>query len=341
MNSGSCRIGVIGAGLIGGSICKTLRTAGVKDITVFSQSESTQSQVRNDGFAIASSVTDLVAASDVVFVCVPLDVQMDVFRSVAEAVASTSRTDVVITDVSSVKGDEARTAKDLFAAVGATFIPGHPMAGTEFSGFQASTGHMFQNATWVLCPEGAPTDVVKSVVELVLLTGARVSVLDIDSHDAAVGCISHLPYVAAASLANVLSAQGGQELALQLAAGSFRDGTRVAGSEPWLSASMVTFNRTEVLRLLDVFQDEIAKMKIAIEGSNNDEVLALFASAQNVRRAYEKAKENATQQNVVWSAAEAIAQLLNACKNGALISGLAVTENSWSVRLEGIGSPQE
>lgn len=334
-------VGVIGAGLIGGSICKSLRRAGIDDIVVFSPSQSTQDEVRLDGFDVVDNISELVANVEYLFVCVPLDKQLSVFNEIVAAIEALPHSGVVVTDVSSVKGEDAREILAMFKNVGVSFVPGHPMAGTESSGYSAATAEMFDGATWVLCPDEASGNSLLGLMKLVLRMGARISLLDTETHDATVAVISHMPYVAAAAVANLLSTQGGQELALQLAAGSFRDGTRVAGSEPWLSASMVTFNRTEVLRLLNLFQDEIAKMKIAIEGSNNDEVLALFASAQNVRRAYEKAKENATQQNVVWSAAEAIAQLLNACKNGALISGLAVTENSWSVRLEGTGSPQE
>ena len=329
------RVGVLGAGLIGGSICKSLRRAGVGSITVFSQSESTQSQVRADGYAVVSSVADLVAVSDVVFVCVPLDAQMDVFRSVADAVTSTSRTDVVITDVSSVKSVEARDAIALFAQAGATFVPGHPMAGTEFSGFQASTEDMFQAATWVLCPEGASVDVVGLLTELVLLTGARVSLLNIDSHDAAVGSISHLPYVAAASLANVLSASHIQNLALQLSAGSFRDGTRVAGSEPWLSASMVKFNRTEMLRLLEQFQDEVTKMMAALRDNDDEAVLQLFSTAQNLRRAYDSAKAGGVLREVEWPTSAAIERAHAACQDGSLICKLARNTDSWQVVLEG------
>jgi prephenate dehydrogenase len=284
---------------------------------------------------LVSSVAELVSTSDVVFVCVPLDVQMDVFRSIADAVTSMSRTDVVITDVSSVKGVEARDASALFAQAGATFVPGHPMAGTEFSGFQASTEDMFQAATWVLCPGGASVDVVGLLTELVLLTGARVSLLDTDSHDAAVGSISHLPYVAAASLANVLSASDIQNLALQLAAGSFRDGTRVAGSEPWLSASMVNFNRDEVLRLLNVFQGEIAKMVTALRDDNNEQVLQLFSNAQALRRKYESVKAGSGSRNVEWPLAEAIGSAVAACRGGSLISALARDANVWRVVLEG------
>lgn len=328
------RVGVVGAGLIGGSICKSLRKAGVSDIVVYSQSESTQSDVRDDGFRVVNAIDELVTSVDFVFVCVPLDVQMDVFRQIGKAISSTLRSGIVITDVSSVKGTDARNAMSLFQEVGAVFIPGHPMAGTEFTGFRASTSDMFHDAAWVLCPESAPTDVVASVAQLVLSTGAKVSLLDIEAHDAAVGAISHLPYVVAASLANVVGHENNQHVALRLAAGSFRDGTRVAGSEPWLSSSMVMFNRGEVLRLLSEFQNEIEAMMTAVRSGDGVRVLEAFQQAQDVRRNYELAKSSFQHREVTWDITSAVSAAIDECRRGALIRSLLVNNDAWVATIE-------
>lgn len=335
------RVGVIGAGLIGGSICKSLRNQEGFDIVVFSPSETTLADVRRDGFSTVSTIVDVVAKSDVLFVCVPLEAQMEVFAEITDNLKASSRTNVVVTDVSSVKGHEAHQAVQLFAAAGATFVPGHPMAGTEYSGFNASSADMFHEATWVLCPEGAHPDNVGVLIQIILAMGARVSLLDIGTHDAIVGSISHLPYVVAASLTNVLLSVEAQSLALQLAAGSFRDGTRVARSEPWLSASMVNFNRDEVLRLLNIFKNEIDKMSAALTNSDNEAVLQIFEQAHTLRRQYETAKLGTGHQNVEWSAGVAIQKAMNVCKAGALIAELAVSGDVWSLRFEGAGLPQE
>ena len=340
MGKFSGRVGVLGAGLIGGSISKSLRESGHTDIHVYSQSESTVSEVRQDGFAVVSSIEDLVALSDVLFICVPLDVQEKVFANVAQAILANGRSGVLVTDVSSVKGSEARGAVDLFESVGATFVPGHPMAGTEHSGFSWSTADMFTGATWVLCPARATADQVLVLFELIRAMKARVSFLDIDSHDAGVAAISHLPYLVAASLLNVLSGGDNQSLALQLAAGSFRDGTRVAGSEPWLSASMVTFNREHVHKLLTRFQVVLDDMQQAMKDGDKDAVLAFFGKARLLRDEYSAVKLTTESSQLRWSKIEALAKLVVACRGGALVRSITQSETHWDVLLEGKDLPR-
>ena len=334
------RVGVLGAGLIGGSICKSLREAGHTTMCVYSQSASTVAEVKRDGFTVVSSIEELVESSDVLFVCVPLDVQENVFASVAQAIRASGRDNIVVTDVSSVKGSEARGAVDLFESVGATFIPGHPMAGTEYSGFSASTADMFAGATWALCPERATPDQVLVVFELVRSMNARVSVLDIDSHDAGVATISHLPYVVAASLLNVLSNGDNQSLALQLAAGSFRDGTRVAGSEPWLSTSMVTFNRVQVQKLLTRFQSVLNDVQRAINDGDDAAVLAFFEKARLLRDEYSAVKLTTESSNISWPKNNAIPNLVSACRGGALVRSITDSNTHWDVELEGTDLPR-
>ena len=340
MDKPSVHVGVLGAGLIGGSICKSLRECGHADIHVFSQSASTVSDVEHEGFAVSSSIEELVASSDVLFICVPLDVQGKVFASVAQAISTTGRTDILVTDVSSVKGSEARDAIDLFESVGATFIPGHPMAGTEHSGFLSSTADMFVGATWVLCPERATPDQVLVLFGLIRAMNARVSMLDIDSHDAGVATISHLPYVVAASLLNVLSIGDSQSLALQLAAGSFRDGTRVAGSEPWLSASMITFNREHVQTLLTRFQGVLGDMQRAIENEDDEAVLAFFEKARSLRDEYSAVKLTTESTELSWPKDGALANLVAVCRAGALVHSITESGSQWSVLLEGKDLPR-
>lgn len=333
------RVGVIGAGLIGGSICKSLSTSGSASVRVYSPSTSTVKEVEDAGFAVERSVASLVASVDVVFICVPLDAQEKVFTEVAHAIRASGRSNIVVTDVSSVKGQRARDAVALFADVNAVFVPGHPMAGTEFSGFSASTSDLFVNATWVLCPEQASSDILVRLITLVHAMGARVSVLDIASHDAGVATISHLPYVVAASLINVLSTQDKKALALQLAAGSFRDGTRVAGSEPWLSASMVNINREEMKNVLSRYAVVLEEIATAISQNDDAAVLSFFESARALRDEYAAVKLSTERATVVWPGHSFVADALAACVSGALITSIHAIDDGWNVVLDGKDLP--
>lgn len=328
------RVGVVGAGLIGGSVCRSLRASGVAGVSVYSPSRSTVDEVRHHGFVVVDSVRDVVAGSDVVFVCVPMGVQRSVLAEVVDAVRATGNSQVVVTDVASVKGDAAREAVDLFGSAGAAFIPGHPMAGTEESGFAASTATMFDGATWVLCPETAGPGEVLVLSQLVLAMKAKVSFLDIESHDRGVAAVSHLPHVLAATLVNSLPGGDEGELALRLAAGSFRDGSRVAGSEPWLSASMVNLNSANVRGSLDRAVGLLSGLRDALDRGDDAAVVGFFESARSVRTAYTAAKSQTATETVSVLASDAVATLGAACADGALVSSLAVNDDTWTVTLE-------
>ena len=328
------RVGVIGAGLIGGSICRSLRAANVASVTVHSPSGSTLSAVANDGFDVVDSIAAVVAESDVLFVCVPLTVQREVLASVAEGVRESGNAGVIVTDVSSVKGEPARESAELLSAAGATFVPGHPMAGTEESGFGASSADMFRDATWVLCPEYASAPEVLTVMRLVLAMQARVSLLDIDSHDRGVAAISHLPYLLAASLVNALPDGDAQTLAMRLAAGSFRDGSRVASSEPWLSASMVNSNSANVQRNLETAIELLTQMREALARGDDGAVLGFFERARALKATHAALRSSSETEHVSVATAEALSSLMASCRAGALIRSVSATDDQWNVVLE-------
>ncbi len=328
------RVGVIGAGLIGGSVCRALRQAGHRDIVVFSPSPSTRAQVSIGGFEVVDTVESVVAACDILFVCVPMGVQHEVMEQVAAAIRSSGNTGIIVTDAASVKGQPALDAARLIASAGAVFVPGHPMAGTEESGYSASTADLFDGATWVLCPEGAAVDKVLAVMEVVLATGARVSLIDSAAHDAAVASISHLPYALAGTLVNVLPQGDDLALALRLAAGSFRDGSRVAGSEPWLSASMATFNAAHLIPRIDDAVGALEGLRDALARNDGAAVLAFFESAHSVRGQYVRMQSSGATETVMLPADSALRDLVGFCAGGARIASVTVADGRWTVTLE-------
>jgi prephenate dehydrogenase len=208
------------------------------------------------------------------------------------------------------------------------------MAGTEESGFTASSEEMFDGATWVLCPEGSASGHVLALMQLVLAMKAKVSLLDIESHDKGVAAISHLPYVLAATLVNVLPDADAGALAMRLAAGSFRDVSRVAGSEPWLSASMLNFNSVQVRQKIAEAMSTMSDLHAALDRGDNDAVLAFFKRAHLSRAVYSMVKSVAVTDNVAVPSDGAVAALVNACRAGALVSAVTVVGDQWNVTLE-------
>jgi len=237
---------VVGLGLIGGSVLRGA-VAGGRRAWGVSASSADSEQAAADGFTVRSSVAEaLREAADtdaLVVLAVPLPAVGEVLAAVTEH-APTCR----LTDVVSVKRPVADAVRRL--APGARYVGGHPMAGTSRSGWSAGSAELLRDAAWVVSTEDdALVEIWLEVAALALDCGAQVVPVGIDEHDAAVARVSHLPHLLAAVLASV-GADGGP-LALALAAGSFGDGTRVAGSRPELVRAMCEGNRAALLTAVD------------------------------------------------------------------------------------------
>ena len=276
-------IGIIGLGLIGGSIARTLkRMPGDIHITVFSRSEEALAAALLDGTADAATSTDwsLFADCDVVFICVPVSNILDCAKQLAAVV----RPDCVVTDVGSVK---AAVVREL-AAVDICFVGGHPMAGAEKSGYAAAVDYLFENAYYILTPTAqTPAFAVERLSELAKALGAIPVVLDAEYHDKVVAAISHGPHVVAAALVNTVEAlDAGRGDMQALAAGGFKDITRIASSNGALWQGICMENRGEVLRFIRAFQAETEAFLAALEAENGDEVRGLFESAKEYRSGF-------------------------------------------------------
>ncbi|MFD5089771.1 prephenate dehydrogenase [Amycolatopsis thailandensis] len=237
---------MIGLGLIGGSLLRAAHSIGR---TAFG---ATTSEVDADaasraGFDVTTQVEAALSKAAerdaMIMLAVPLPAVEEVLRTVSRVAGH-----CVLTDVTSVKGPVLDSVRR--RAPYAKFVGGHPMAGTAESGWKASNPALFGGAAWVLGVE-YDTDLTAwaEVARLVLDVGAHVVPLPADSHDETVARISHLPHIFAAILATI-GAQGGP-LAMSLAAGSYTDGTRVAGSSPALVRAMTEGNRDALLPIVD------------------------------------------------------------------------------------------
>ena len=264
-------VAIVGLGLIGGSLLR--RLGPHLDVRGYDSDQATRATAAEAGFRTAATLEDAVSGSDLVVLATPLPA----FGELIPQVAKNAGPGTLVTDVASVKV----TPRELMRthAPGLRYVGGHPMAGTERSGFAAADAHLFDGAPWVLCldPDTDFADWLE-LGRLVAGLGCRVVPATAEEHDVAVARISHLPHVLAAVLAGV----DGGDLARKLAAGSFRDGTRVAGTRPELTAAMCDGNRDALAGALDAALARLTEARDAVRGGGS--LLPLFAQGYAARQ---------------------------------------------------------
>ncbi|GLY63854.1 prephenate dehydrogenase [Amycolatopsis taiwanensis] len=275
---------VIGLGLIGGSLVRAASAAG-RQVWGATAAGSDAAAAVADGFDAGTDVrAALRRAADrdaLVALAVPLTELDGVLREVRRWAPR-----CLLTDVTSVKAPVLAAVREI--APEARFAGGHPMAGTTESGWRAGNATLFDGVAWVVgVEEDTELAVWAEVTRLALDVGAQVVPLPAAVHDEAVARISHLPHLFAAVLASV-GAQGGP-LAMALAAGSYTDGTRVAGTRPELVRAMTEGNREALLPVLDEALGQLGAMRgsLASTGSLTATIAAGHDGAQKFARARE------------------------------------------------------
>ena len=252
-NTGTPKIAVVGLGLIGGSIARRLTEEGCR-VTGFDRSQSVVDQAIQEKVIAAGAVWPvqpersadaLLSDCQIVFICTPPE-------AVADTVPLLRRyTAAILTDAASVKSPVMAQVTD------GRFVGGHPMSGSEKTGYAHSSASLLENAVYALC---IPADTTLTVPELrfleetIRLTGATVLEIDADQHDEAVAAVSHLPHIAASALTLLAAAQADENLS-RLAAGGFRDITRIASSNPDLWTSISLSSAGKLLPLLAQYID--------------------------------------------------------------------------------------
>lgn len=267
---------MVGLGLIGGSLVRALAAGGHK-VWGYDADPATRATARTAAaqapagvrWQVASGLGDAAANSTLAVVAVPLPAVDEVFHELVAAGYAG-----LVTDVTSVKAPvrelAARRLRQPHSQL-AGYVGGHPMAGRETSGFGAADPDLFTGCAWVLClePDTSLADWL-TLADLYTRLGARVVPATADEHDRAVAAVSHVPHLLASALA---ASVAGDPLALTLAAGSFRDGTRVAASPPALTASMCAGNPAAVAPALAAVEAGLAEAAAALAGPDPIEAL--------------------------------------------------------------------
>ena len=280
------RLCIIGVGLIGGSLARALREAAyVKEIVGCSRSaEHLQKAV--DLGVIDRYDTDAsksVQGAGVVFVSVPLGAMAAVFKSIKDALADGA----VVTDGGSAKASVVEDVKEAVGRMPGWFVPGHPIAGTEQSGVEASFADLYRGRRIILTPT-AETDAhaVKMVRAMWEATGAIVNEMDVGHHDEVLAATSHLPHMLAFALVESLARMSEQREIFEYAAGGFRDFTRIASSDPVMWRDICLANRDALLAMVENFKDDLDDLTNAIRDEDAARVLKIFQDAKAARDAF-------------------------------------------------------
>ncbi len=263
------RANVLGLGLIGGSICVALRDRG----WVISGDDNDQGRVAEALSRGIISAPGLDPAAEITFVAVPV---MAVVDQVRRALAETTG---VVSDVGSVKAAVCGAIGD------ARFIGGHPMAGSELEGLDGADPDLFAGAVWVLTPTSGTSDTAFSIVAAVVNDlGAEVVGLDPARHDELVAVVSHVPHLTAATLMGVAGSRATEHVALlRLAAGGFRDMTRIASGHPAIWLDICKENREAIVATLTMLIDGLSSMKSIVAEGDRAQLLARLTSAREAR----------------------------------------------------------
>ena len=263
------RANVLGLGLMGGSVALALRTRGWH-VT----GDDARASVAER--ALERAVVDAVGIDPealVTFVAVPA---LAVAEVVKRALGDTRG---AVTDIASTKASVCRDIDD------PRFLGGHPMAGSELEGLDGADADMFEGAVWVLTPTATTADATFSqVATTVGELGAEVVALAPDRHDAVVAVVSHVPHLAAATLMG-LAAERSEEHGslLRLAAGGFRDMTRIASGHPAIWLDICADNRVAIVDVLGGLIDRLQEMRAVVAGDDRDRLETLLRSARDAR----------------------------------------------------------
>ncbi|MBJ6363543.1 prephenate dehydrogenase [Paenibacillus sp. GCM10012307] len=276
-------IAIFGVGLIGGSLALCFK--GKPGLHVIGHSvrpssveKYIQRGVVDEG---TTSMREAAEAADFIFLCVPVG---NLEEYVQKLSTYKLKPGCIITDVGSTKASVAACARkhDL---QGAHFIGGHPMAGSERSGVEAASSILFENAYYVLTPDpSTPAAAVDRLKALLADTKAHIVRVDAVEHDEIVGAISHLPHIIAAMLVNQIRGYNeGNPLYASLAAGGFRDITRIASSDPVIWRDILINNKDVLLSLLADWQEETNKVIQVLENGDGAAIEEAFLTAGQFR----------------------------------------------------------
>jgi arogenate dehydrogenase (NADP+) len=292
-------VGIVGLGLIGGSLGLDLRQFNptktspsdqkdhsflIKKVLGVSRRQSTCERAIERGVVDEASVDlSFLAAADVIFICTPIALIAPTIEQLLPDLKPTT----ILTDVGSVKQPIVEAASNLWP----NFVGGHPMAGTEQTGIEAAQHHLFVDRPYVITPTAqTPENSIQIVSTLAHFLQSKVYLCQPHEHDQAVAWISHAPVMISASSLDYLNQETDAnvlQLAYQLASSGFRDTSRVGGGNPELGVMMAEYNKTAMLRSLNAYRNSLDEIINLIEQENWTALTEKLTQTQQTRKQFE------------------------------------------------------
>ncbi|MBR0093474.1 MAG: prephenate dehydrogenase/arogenate dehydrogenase family protein [Lachnospiraceae bacterium] len=274
-------VGIIGLGLIGGSIAKALKERFRVRIIAYDPNGQVLLTARHNDIA-DETVTEIGEAfrqCDIVFLSAPASHNLFNMRMVMPYIGP----DAILTDVTSVKLPLHRLAEEMHA--GMRFVGGHPMAGKERGGLQYAEAKLLQGARYILTTSARTDGLrVERMKKIVSAMGAVPQVMQPEDHDRAVAAISHLPHVVSAALVGVCAEHDDARATMrQLAAGGFRDLTRISSSPPELWRQITLLNATQISLFLEELITKLKRVQKSLDRSDQEALMRLFQEAKEYR----------------------------------------------------------
>ena len=275
-------IGFIGLGLIGGSIAKAIRKFHPDyHILAYARHKETLAAALNSGVidGVLEKEDERYKICDYVFLCAPVEYNIEYLKYLKTVISDSC----IITDAGSVKGPIHEAVEKL--EMDHCFIGGHPMAGSERSGFSNSSDHLLENAYYILTPGGQVSlNKLTEFSELVDSLGAIPMVLTAEEHDFITAGVSHLPHIIASSLVNLISSlDNDAEYMKTIAAGGFRDITRIASSSPVMWQQICLENTKNISTVLDEYIRMLIQIRCSVDNKDADQLYQLFAASRDYR----------------------------------------------------------
>ena len=280
------RLCVIGVGLIGGSLARALRQANAVDEVIGYGRDVAHLQMAQKLGVIDHYVTDAAEAvkdADMVVLAIPLGSMQGVMEQISPALSP----NCILTDVGSAKASVISAARAVFGEVPKFLVPGHPIAGTEKSGVEASFAELFQNRRVILTPTDSNTaETIQKVRTMWEACGASVVEMGVTHHDEILAATSHLPHMLAYALVDTLARMDDSREIFDFAAGGFRDFTRIASSDPDMWHDICLANHDALVKVLEAFSDDLRLLADAVRRADSDFLKDTFTRAKQARDSF-------------------------------------------------------